>query len=461
VSLVPIAWLALLFAPSCARPVEPAKAADRPNFVVIDIDSLRADRVDAQRTGTYVAPQIHRLAEEGVSFSTMISQSGWTLPALRSILQSRSPVLMELGDGGLSWSEEGVRSLPEILSYYGYFNVAFWGGTVAGAYPPVSIGFQHTQRFQGSGQTIERTVSSWIESRPPEPFFAFVHDIDLHQMIPTPPMAWLHRFTSDPGDCLPLPPHLLAPHLAPRIGEEQAHAHAIAHYDGSLAWYDAIIGRIRTALDQSRFSDHTVIVVTSNHGEDLYDNLGIGHGALYETVVRVPLVIDDPRTSPRIHRVPTQVSTLDFTPTILELASIPPDITMEGQSLVPLFSGKAGSYEERDVFSLSKRSVASLRTPHAKLLTHDAQQDYEGAAKAGDRGDEAPVVELYDLDTDPGEHHDLAAERPGQRAEMEARLHAWLEGRDTGKPQPISEEFRKELQTRGYWGMVEGPRAGP
>jgi arylsulfatase A-like enzyme len=436
---------------------------DRPNILLFDIDTLRSDRIDEERSGSYVAPNLHELALEGVRFTTMIAQSGWTLPSLGALLSSRSPVLMELGQEGLPWAWNDARPLPEILGYYGYSTTAFWGRTLPASHSIYSTGFANVDKgVPGKTTAIDGTVADWLAARPQEPFFAFVHDIDLHMAIPPIPEAFLHRYSGALDGCPLQPLSRVALDLQDTIGKERAQAHAIDHYDGSVAWYDAVVGRIVQVLESTGLAKRTVVIVTSDHGEDLYDNLGLGHGTLFDVVLKVPLIVVDPRIEARGARIDTQVQTIDLAPTILARVGIPVDVGMEGQSLLPLLGFAGGSYEERDVFSMSNHYNASIRSPPYKLLTIAPNEDYaEGplATHDSETAQGQPVVHLFDVAADPGEHDDLVSKLPSVREDLLLRLNAWVQARRDAQQntgwEPLTERQRQTLQAQGYWSLID------
>lgn len=95
----------------------------RPSFLVVDIDSLRADRVEATRDGALVAPTLAALAAGGAFFDHMESHSGWTMPALTSLLTGQHPLALRMDQKDLSWAPPGANLLPAILAAYGYRTV--------------------------------------------------------------------------------------------------------------------------------------------------------------------------------------------------------------------------------------------------------------------------------------------------------------------------------------------------
>jgi arylsulfatase A-like enzyme len=439
---------ALAFVAACRSPPE------RPNLLLVDVDTLRADRLDRTRDGLPLMPNVQALAARGTRFDTMIAQSGWTLPALEALLTGRPPVgaLAEGDAKRVAWMAPD-RTFPEVLSLYGYETVVFYGPTLANGLAMFRRGFEEIDQMEVGQTTRSRDFVQWLEARPREPWFAFVHDMDLHQM---PAFARTDRDRFAPGHpepCIEMvrddPDYTQAVAAwAEVLGLDAARDLAIAHYDGVVARADAEVGRMVEALRAGRYDQRTVVVFFSNHGEELFEHGELTHAKPYEFGLRVPLVIVDPR-APQTPRVSVMVQTMDLAPTLLELAGIPLDRTMEGQSLVPLLRG-AGGYEERAVVSVSSGTRLSVRTPARHLL----RCAVAGCGRPPSRGLPTRVHELYDPVGDPSELHDLSDVETGTVGALATVLDEFLarsKERPSDAPSAVPESFVEALRERGYW----------
>ncbi len=450
------------------QPEEPASStgpedATRPNIVLIDIDSLRADRLWAERDGQAVAPNLRALAAQGVVFEQAITQGGWTMPALSSILAGRHPAGVFRRTEELSWLPTGARTLPEILGWYDYQTAIVAGGTLVSESSSIGSRFQKVVPCDvRSGPAPVQPLASWIEREAREPFFVLLHDLDLHMPGGSVPLEASCTWVPDADRCAlaaGMSPPKAWETLAPRLGEEQAREQIVAQYDGAIHAYDAAIPTLLEALDQRGIRDHTVVVLISNHGEELGEHGEFSHGVLYDTVLHVPLfVVDFRRPDMAGRRVATMVQAIDLAPTLLELAGLPRDETMDGHSLVPLMGGRLDDYPVRPAFSLSDALTASRRTPDSKLYVHPSRP----GGKRPNLGHGAPMVgELYDLGADPGEHEDRAASEPAAFAEAWRELEAWLHepARATETSAhavpPSDPRMVERLQKDGYWQHVE------
>lgn len=477
--------------------------SEHPNFLVIDVDTLSWDHVGANASGASNTPNMDALARRGTRFTHAFSHAGWTIPELHALLTGRRPRPLHATDGGLRWRSERTRDVPEILSYYGYRSVAFFGDTLdIGMASTLSRSFDirnaAPRRAPGarpvpSGDPPTADVVAFLESKPRTPFFAFVHDADLHRpdvFLPIPgddPLA-AEMSAGQGADYTDL-------YLAARStrGDEAAQQAVTAHYDAVVRQYDARIGQLVAALDRTGLAQSTVVIVTSDHGDDFFEHAEADHGLLYDSTIRIPLVIAAPGQSAPGTVVDTVVQGMDLAPTLLALAGAAADVTMDGQSLVPLLNGAPGGYAPRPVLSMSDPCNAAWRDAGKKLIIRnpatahrhwypapgpapsvrallaeagvtelappDCTQPAKGAGRpaVGASADDLQV-ELYDLVADPGEQTNLAAARPDEVVAMLRLLLPALASAEadaaTGPRQQLNPDQVRRLQQDGYWSFV-------
>ena len=428
---------------------------ERPNLLLIDIDTLRADRLGRERDGVSLMPNAEALARRGTRFDTMVAQSGWTVPALEALLTGRPPV-GALSDGparNVPWVSAD-RTVAEVLDLYDYRTAVFYGPTIAGSLPVFRRGFDEVDQIDPVRPGPVRDVVQWLGSRPAEPWFALVHTRDLHQ-IPELSRADRDRFApGHPEPCMeatrddPDYTRTIAA-WTEVLGIDGARDLAIAHYDAAAAYADDELGRIVESLHEQRYDTSTVIVLTSNHGEELFEHGELTHAKPYEFDLRVPLVVFDPRNAAPVPIVPGMVQTIDLAPTLLDLADIPIDRAMEGRSLVPLLHGTPG-YEERAVISISGGSRFSIRTPTRHLL----RCAVPGCTPLRGPAPATMVQELYDPVADPAELHDLSTAEHDTVATLGGALDRFVaesKERRVEKPSVVPDSFVQALRERGYW----------
>ncbi len=395
---------------------------------------MRADRLGALPDGTVPAPILTQLASEGVRFTNAFSQSGWTGPALATLLTGHYPTALQSGlvtTGGApseAWAP-GIHTVAEILSYYGYDTAAFWGNSGPSRSLVYSVGFAHTFTLPlREGTTNGRDVADWIEHSAREPFFALVHNVDLSNEV--------------------------SKQHAPDNAKE-----VVDLYDATLGAYDKTIGLLRASLETRGVAKRTVIVIVSNHGLDFFGHGPyVVHGTLFDPVIHIPFVIVDPQATAHGTN-DTVIQGIDLTPTILARSGATADATAAGHSLLPLL-GWPGSYTPTDVYTMSSQMDLAVRSDGYKLIA--CRSDCCGAARQDDmpKCAGAQVFKLFDLAADPDEHHDIAASEPERVKAYMQKLKAWqattLGPVDTGQsPQfPIDPAQKKMLQERGYWDLM-------
>lgn len=436
--------LALLASFSLALGLASCWQRPRPqNVVVVVIDTLRSDRLATYGAPRQTAPFLDSLAREGAVFDGL-SPTSWTKPATASLLTGLHP-LRHQAVGRPDGLPDQVVTLAERLRDEGYRTL----GVSANGWISGAFGFD-----QGFDELILRDAvahagdvnASFLpildELEPP--FFLYVHYIDPHAPY-EPRTAWDGGELSaalraegpvtieslDPYSLLPRPPALLA--------------RARDLYDGEIRGADRGLEQLVDALRQRDLMEGTVLVVTSDHGEEMEDHGRMSHGlSLYEEVVRVPLVFHAPqRIPPGRHG---RASLLDVVPTLMELLGLEPSrepASLDGVSLAPVLRGEARAAGPR------------------KFLFH--LDHIDGTALALTRGRDKIVLgrqpyhkELFDLESDPRERRNLL----GQDQEAFTRLAADLAAayNDASnqalprRPASLDEALEARLAALGYVG---------
>ena len=270
-----------------------------------------------------------------------------------------------------------------------------------------------------------------------KPFFLFLRHMDPHApYLPPEPYErmFYHGDECDPSNksmepVLAFKPFrdFLASWLPPGITDKD---YVIAQYDGSIAYMDAAIQSIFTALEEHGIFDETIVAINGDHGETLYDHeCWFDHHGIYDNVLHVPLMLRYPPKLPAHSRVSGYNQHKDLVPTLLELADIDTGIDFDGSSLLPMVEGSVASHEsEIYITECTWMRKHGWRTPQWKLMLA-LEPDFHFK----------PPVELYNLVEDPLENCNLADELPGVVAALTARLDAWVSKREgeTGLPNPI------------------------
>ena len=445
-------------APAPSVPTAQGAAAMHPNLLVLVPDSLRADRIDTD------GPGFGALASRGCVFEEAISQSGWTLPALATMLTGHYPLLPSDNQARMNWIDPGQRTVPEILGMYGYHSVAWWGGNLGSMADEFSRGFTEVRGDERGDPILgdSADVLAWLADDPPQPFLAFVHDVDL-QFVTTrdqlatgwPDAAERIEIKPDKSFWTGIGLDELYTALAHTRGRQPAHEPAVAAYDSVVDAYDQRVADTLATLEAEGLADNTVIVLVSPHGIHLGEGGSFRHGTLDEPDLRMPLILAAPGQDSC--RTQARVQTLDLAPTLLALAGVPEDRGMQGASLQPWLTGEAKAWESPDVFSMNSRvelaltrggySLAMMRPPPGPGGGLPA---YRYVALGGETTHPPRPVPKGQL---PVVARDMLAALEAFQAQ-----HAGTA--DMGEPGQPADALRQALQDRGYWEHVQEPEGG-
>ncbi len=418
----------------------------KPNIVLLGIDSLRADHMSCYGYERLTTPHIDRFAQEGTLFEQTYSAHIPTTPAYASMLTGRDMFgtqVVALRHKGPLRAE--VPTLAELLRAEGYTTMCVgFGGN------PASRGFDTYLNYaawgswaEGRSAKAERLNEVAIPelerlAQGEQPFFLFLRHMDPHAPY-LPPMPFERMFyhgnECDPANHSMDPVMSFKPFrdffaswMPPGITDKD---YVIAQYDGAVAYMDAAIQAIFTALASLGVLDETIVVVNGDHGETLYDHeCYFDHHGLYDQTLHVPLIIRYPGVIPAGKRVKGFNQHKDLVPTLLELAGIRPEgMEFEGRSLLDLVRGEAASHEsETYLTECTWMRKHGWRTAEWKLIVA-LEPDFHFK----------PAVELYHLTEDPGELVNLAETEPEVVALLRGRMERWIAQREaeTGMTNPM------------------------
>ncbi len=421
-----IATLALLAAASvgCRTAPDPA---DGP-FILITVDTTRADRIGIYGGQAVPTPAFDRLGHEGITIEQGVSQVPLTLPAHSSLFTGRYPLSHGVRHNGIYRLPESAETIAE------RFRDAGWRtGGVVSAYVlnkgyGAEQGFDHyddvpVNRY-AAGQdqlflaerpasAVNRAAIEWLADQPDDRFF-----------------LWLHYY--DPHD----------PYEPPE--DEGLTLHG-SGYDREISYLDSKLGELWKVLKDRGSWDNATIMLTGDHGESLGEHQEITHGLfLYEGAMHIPMLVKSPGL-PQGERLSGPVELVDLAPTLLELAGLPALGEAQGVSLLPRIRGdEDGRLEVAYAESLMPR----LEFGWSELwMLRDTQFKYI----------EAPTPELYDLHVDPGELENIAAFETDRVAEMSGMLKRWKDSQSDGgaaveAERSISAEEEAKLRSLGYLG---------
>lgn len=438
-----IAAALLLVALSCERPgANPASLRDS-NVVLITIDTLRARNLGVYGYERDTSPHIDRLAQQGALFLDAFAPSSWTLPSLGSLLSSRNPhrhgaaIVRLTGKPAVTAMATDFPVLAEVLERSGYSSAVFFES----AYPLDQIGITRGfERIEKRPSTRSAEIRSWMEERGEEPFFLWLHYLKPHTpYVPSPESDRL--FIEESVDShRSLAEYWNHEECRKRYEEASPDVERIrlGFYDESIRDSDLRVGETLAALRELGMEENTLVVLTSDHGEEFFEHGGCDHGkTLYDEVLHVPLVLRHPAGIASGLRISGQVRLIDVAPTILALLDLETPEGFAGRSLVPQLRGAAEDLPVFAGFLANGEPAVALRMDGLKYVHHPRRRRYA----------------LYDLRNDPAEQVNLieSGHHPKLR-EFRDLTRAWLAEADAAPRVPVSidDETRQRLEALGY-----------
>lgn len=402
------------------------------NLVFIQLDTVRADYVDGA-----TMPTLTRLASKGIAFTRALSTSTWCVPGTVSLLTALGPsrhgvynkFVFTPGDATgpheLKLSR-AVKTLPEVLRAHGYSAAAFTGQQTIDSID----GLDKRLDLHFTGErlcTFEKTgpaALAWIKTQK-KPFFAFVHAYNPHGAVDMPYTGQFfsgrYRGPYRPGaaqylkmrDQEWLNKEREGRFFVSGMGKDDV-AYMRALYRERLRHTDQQLGAFMKGLAAAGVLDKTIVVITSDHGEELFERDAMCHGhSLYDELIHVPLVFLFPGASSQ--KVTTAVRNIDALPTMLDAVGVQAPEGRDGVSLLPVIEGHAVAridYPETDFLKMTtRRGVVDGRYKLVVTIENGTQ-------------------ELYDLEKDPGERVNLRTQMPY----VAARLYGKLKKRFTTLP---------------------------
>jgi len=418
---------------------------DAPNLVLLTVDTLRADHLGLHGYDRATSPTLDAFAARGAVFELAIAPAPATLRSVASMHTGLLPTAADPTDRS-PFLDAGFRTLAERLADGGYATGAFVTNAFLAASNGFAQGFDayHEDFVDVSGAaagppTIDDVLDpalAWIADAP-RPFFAWIHAVDTHHpYAPEEAAPWedvdseahrrldaayrgltvaetTARLRALSRDARPPPPSELE--------------YLVGRYDAAVLQVDRGLARLLAGLDAAGLDDATVVVVTSDHGEELGDHGRLLHGhTLFDELLHVPLVMGGPGV-PAGARVGAQVRLLDVGPTLLDLAGLAAD-DLHGRSLLPTLEGRDAA--PRPSVSVREDKEVALRTEDAKLVV--AHRPYESAFAVLGPWDMGRVtfgrrargrIGLWRTAEDPGETRDVL----GEDRDLARRLYDQLQ----------------------------------
>ena len=308
------------------------------NVVLIVIDALRSDHLPFYGYEKNTAPFLGELSKKAVVFENTFAPSSWTSPGTASIFTSMYPfqhgVLMGLlairsaqkidPNVKINRIPEKITTLTEVLKKQGFQTYGVADNLNIDKRQGFTQGFDEFKTFMyRAAPTVNATVKNWQNRLMTRGnYFLYLHYMEPHA-----------------------PYHPRKPWYKP---EKDRRADRISAYDSEINFADQ---HIKELFELFKWEKNTLVIITSDHGEGLWDHGKMTHGkSLYREEIQVPLMVYLPGGKVT-RRVSTNTSTIDILPTIRDVLGLPPDKNDEGVSLVPLMENRPHDLDNRNLYS--------------------------------------------------------------------------------------------------------------
>lgn len=434
-----------------------ANAARGPNILLLLVDCLRPDHLGCYGYSRNTSPYIDKLAQEGVIFADAYSNAPWTKPSVASFLTSLYPNV----HGAVNITDtlpHGVLTIAELLKDRGYYTCFLNGGNVfLDTNSNFDQGFDlyrfYDHRLKGT--SVTDGFLSLVPKLEKRAFFAYLHYMDVH--VPYHENQHNGLFTDkvdscfEPGGTSCKCQAVRQLTAQPDGVSDEDKEHLMSLYDGQIRFVDENIRKVVSSLEDHDILKDTLIIVTSDHGEELWEHDNFEHGhTLYNELLRVPLIMTG--NGLKHSEVAATVRLLDLAPTILGLAAVEVGgAPAQGSSLPNILKGEDPE-SELPIFAMGTfygDEKYCLVKGNNKLILNTRN----GEAKAELTGYRSPdEFELYNLDNDPLEKHNLKDSSVEALSALEKELAEFMDveslfrsGRAT-----VDKQSRDRLRSLGY-----------
>ncbi len=419
-----IAGLVFLLAPGLH-----AAAKSRPNVVFITIDTLRADHLGCYGYKQIKTPNIDALAAESFRFERAFTPVPVTLPSHTAIFTGTYPTYSGMHDFSGNKLSPKQTTLASVLKQNGYATGAVLGSAVLDSRFGLNQGFDfyydhfdfnrlqesNLEEMERPGNVVADVALDWLSKNSQGKFFLWMHLYDPHYPY-RPPAPYSEQYKD-------------------RL------------YDGEIAFADAQVGRLIGFLKSKHLYENTLIVLTGDHGESLGEHGEKTHGFfIYNATLHVPVLIHLPGgTSAKT--VPDLVNLADLMPTVLDELRVETPKDVQGRSLAALLDTK----KEESASLYAETFLPRLHFNWSELRSVETERYHYI---------EAPRPELYDVNADPGETHNLFADKKAVAQELKARLtelvRHYSADQEMAEKTGLDPAMMERLKSLGYAGFSGG-----
>lgn len=453
---------------------------DRPNILLIVLDTARKSNLSLYGHSRETTPNIDRFAQGALVYENAFAIAPWTIPNHASMFTGQYACQHGATQESKLLAPEAI-TLAELLRQEGYETAGIVNNVNVSKKRGFSQGFGYfldlwkdkkRRRFERNADVPEgdhgafatkRALLKWYDGKrdPMQPWFVFLNYIEVHS--PYKPATPYQEALAIPET--PRGERIEKYDYVDYIGGKYQMSRAAFEaaeglYDAELRYLDEQIGELLTALEMRGALEDALIIITSDHGEMFGEHDLPGHQfTLYDTLLRVPLIVKFPGADAPTGRTDTQVELVDLFSTVLAIAGVEepdhPELPIESRNFAA-GAGRSALYAEyyrplkylkgfKEKFPDLDRSpwdrrIRSVRTDRHKLIwSSDGRH------------------ELYDMLEDPEEQHDIAGQEPERTTKLAQHVEQWLLARSGGAGEPVlepepevSEAMKEELRALGY-----------
>lgn len=431
------------------------------NIILISLDTVRRDFIGVFNADPELSPNIDSLAKDCVVFENAYSQASWTLPSHVSLLTGLNPASHGTNIDSNTIPEK-IKTLPQFLRERGYINFAYTGLIFyRHGFPK---GFDHYKfadgtLFPDASKPVFERAEIFIRNYKYRDFFLFLHTMQFHSPFPSAEnirqkILKNKRYLMDSSYVERL---FKKAKYGKSLNKEEIEEIKLIYKVAIRTIDEHLIGPLIKTLKEEGIYDQTMIIITSDHGEEIHDHGKFGHGhTLYNELIRVPLLIKFPKSKFAGKKVKKNVRHVDIVPTILDVIDMDySKYNFDGKSLIPLIEED----EKEDRICFSENVFDGLFVPpippkvsviwrNYKLIYNDTIKDwkkYFGAPPA------SIPFEFFDLEKDPLEKRNNYSEDNEVVKDLLTLIREYKKKEaPRGKPLILDEETREKLRALGY-----------
>jgi arylsulfatase A-like enzyme len=425
---------------------------DNLKVILVSLDTLRADHLSSYGYHRNTSPNIDELARDGVLVENTYAQCPWTLPSHMSMLFSLNSASHQV-----YYNDQKVdSSLPSLASFLqkaGFITYAFTGGGYVSSIYGFSKGFdwyddpirgQNTSNNQNEAENLFAYTSDWLKKNKDKSFFLFLHTFQIHGPYDSP-SPWNEMYLKKNASWEKIGLRV----FLDRNGEDYSFSpeekdNIISLYDGEISYTDAtLIKPLVNQLKELNIYNNTLLIITSDHGEEFQEHGGWLHGrTLYNELLRVPLLIKFPNSEYKGTRISPISRVIDILPTILDIAEIKYEKDLfDGKSLLDLITKK----EKEDRVFISDLAHKNLPLPCPAIIATNRDHLKFIITKSPEG---IKDVETYDLLRDPNENYNIITKANQIRKGVISFLNNYYQGKMQIKRSNARIRMNKELEEK-------------